>query len=86
MPEQAKDDGPSITPEQSRLLHKLVNDLGLDRDMKLVGIAAVIGRAVESSKDLSKAEASQVIDRLQKTVEARRASSQTTDDAQEEKP
>lgn len=82
--ETPKDDGPSITPEQSRLLHKFANDLGLDRDMKLVGIAAVIGRPVESTKDLTKAEASQVIDRLQKSVEVRRASSSAPDDAQED--
>lgn len=57
-----------ITDEQSKILHALVNDLCLDRDQKLAGIAATIGREVESSNDLTKAEASRVIDSLQATL------------------
>lgn len=71
--ETPKDDGPGITDDQRKKLHALANDLGLDRDLKLVGIAATIGRPVESSNDLTKAEASQVIDRMQSTLDARLA-------------
>jgi hypothetical protein len=40
-----------------------------DRDQRLRWVSDVIGREVESSKKLTKAEASKVIDELQKEVE-----------------
>lgn len=62
-----------ITPKQSKRLHALCNDLGLDRDAKLAGIAKIIGRDVESSNDLTPDEASEVIDSLVQALEARQA-------------
>lgn len=69
--ENAPAESDGITDEQRKILHALVNDLGLDRDQKLAGIAATIGREVESSNDLTKAEASRVIDSLQATLASR---------------
>lgn len=54
-----------ITPAQSRKMHALANDLGLDREQRLAGIGHVIGRDVGSSSELSKAEAAKVIDAME---------------------
>lgn len=56
---------PSITQAQLKKLHALANELGLDREQKLAGVAATIGREVESTNDLTKAEAGNVIDRME---------------------
>jgi hypothetical protein len=57
--------GEAITAPQSKILHVLLgkNDLG-DRDAGLAYIGGVIGREIDTSKGLTKAEASKVIDRL----------------------
>jgi hypothetical protein len=62
--------GEAITAPQSKMLHALLNknDLG-DRDAGLAYIGGVIGREIDTSKDLTKAEASVCIDRLS-TLEA----------------
>ncbi|MEV1321983.1 ERF family protein [Micromonospora arborensis] len=55
-----------ITPPQQGLLHKLLNDVGKgDRDAGLSYISGVLGRPITTTKDLTKADAKQVIDRLQ---------------------
>ena len=51
---------PSITQAQLKKLHALANELGLDREQKLAGVAATIGREVESTNDLTKAVAPHV--------------------------
>jgi hypothetical protein len=57
--------GEALSTQQSKLLHKLLNDNDLgDRDAGLAYIGGVIGREIATSKDLTKAEASIVIDRL----------------------
>lgn len=54
-----------ITSAQSRMLHAALNEHGLgNRDDGLAYISSVIGRDVDTSKDLSKGEASRVIDQL----------------------
>lgn len=54
-----------ITPAQSRHLFALFGDAGIgDRDERLAYVSAVVGREVKSSKDLSTAEAGEVIDSL----------------------
>lgn len=53
-----------ITPEQVTHIAALSTDLGLTRDQKLAGCATVVGHPVESTKDLTKSEASAVIDRM----------------------
>lgn len=54
-----------ITPDQQKLLHKLLNDTGRgDRDAGLAFCAEVVGHDVESTKTLTKAEASGIINRL----------------------
>jgi len=57
-------DGPRlITAPQQRKLHALLRERGVtERDAALVKIAGIIGREVESTKDLTIVEASQVID------------------------
>lgn len=55
----------AITSGQLRMLHALLNENGLgDREAGLAYIGGVIGRELDTSKDLSKAEASKVIDKL----------------------
>jgi hypothetical protein len=62
--------GEALSTQQSKLLHKLLNDNDLgDRDAGLAYIGGVIGREITTSKDLTKAEASTCIDRLS-TLEA----------------
>ncbi len=53
-----------ITPKQITHLNALATDLGLTREQKLAGVAAVIGHEVESTKALTKDEATQCIDRM----------------------
>lgn len=54
-----------ITPAQQKALHAALRDAGAgDRDTGLELIASIIGRPVESSKELTKADASRVIDAL----------------------
>ena len=54
-----------ITGPQSKALHASFNDLGItDRTMRLDYCRNLIGRDIESSNDLTKAEASAVIDAL----------------------
>lgn len=60
-----------ITDAQIKKLNILATELGLDRDGKLAGIAATIGREVESSKALSKDEATKVIKAMQTGVKRR---------------
>jgi hypothetical protein len=57
--------GQAVSRPQLGMLHALLADNGIDdRDAGLAYIASVLGRDVASSKDLSKREASQVIDAL----------------------
>lgn len=54
-----------ITPSQQKMLHALLRKANLaDRDAGLAAIAAILKRDVESTKTLSKHEASTVIDTL----------------------
>lgn len=59
-----------ITDAQSKKLHATFNELGItDRDQRMAYTIDVIGRDIESSNDLTKDEASRVIDRLQRDLE-----------------
>lgn len=54
-----------VTPEQIRKMGTVMGKLGMtDRDSALAYVADIVGRAVESRNDLTKAEASLVIDAL----------------------
>lgn len=55
----------SLSDDQRKKIMALANDLGLDRDQRLAGCSAVTGREVTTTNDLSKDEASQVIERMQ---------------------
>lgn len=58
-----------ITPAQLKKLHVLLKEYGIvDRDAGLAYYADTIGREVESSKAMTKAEASKVIDRLEREL------------------
>lgn len=64
--EPAADAEPMITQPQSRKLHAALRDAGrTDRDEALVWMAGVIGRPIESTKELTKEEARRVIDALE---------------------
>lgn len=57
--------GEPITGPQQKMLHALLRKANLsEREAGLAAIAAILGRDVESTKDLSKADATTVIDRL----------------------
>lgn len=69
--EPAPDTQPDlITEQQSKLMFKLFHDKGFrDRNARLTYVNSVIGIDVESSKDLSKDQASQCIDALQQLTD-----------------
>lgn len=58
--------GEAITSAQSKMLHASFGEVGIkDRDQRLIYCRNLIGREIDSSSDLTKAEASRVIDALQ---------------------
>jgi hypothetical protein len=60
-----------VTDAQMKRLHATFNDRGIaDRDHRLTYVAGIIGRSLESSKELSKVEAAKVIDALENGVVA----------------
>lgn len=64
-PETARLEPAMITPAQSRKLHAALRDSGrADRDAGLVYIAGIIDRQITSTKELSRDEASRVIEAL----------------------
>ena len=65
-PEPADADAePLITAQQSKKLFASLNDIGMtDRDQVLAWIGSKLGRDVDSTKTLTKAEASRVIEAL----------------------
>lgn len=61
-----------ITPQQSKALHASFNDAGVkDREQRLAYCRNLIGRDLASSSDLTKVEASAVIDALRQEVQNR---------------
>lgn len=62
-------DGPPATQAQMAKLGALCNALGIDRDQRLAFAADVVGRPLGSAKELSKPEASRVIEQLQAEVD-----------------
>jgi len=56
-----------ITDAQSKKLHALVNELGMNRDEKLTYASDVTGREITTTGDLTKEEAARVIDHLEST-------------------
>lgn len=64
-PPVAKPDGDPITDAQLAALHATLNGMGIkDRGTGLLMISRMVGREVSSTKDLTKAEAHQLIDSL----------------------
>ena len=62
----AKDAAPGITEAQSKKLHALVREKGIDRERKIqLAQWAANGRPVESTSDLTKGEAAKAIDFLE---------------------
>lgn len=62
--------GSGITPQQVAKIGALMGELGLkDRDLALKYVADVVGRTVESRNDLTKTEASKVIESLVKDAD-----------------
>jgi hypothetical protein len=61
---------PKITGPQQQKMHALLNETGRgDREVGLVYIAGVIGREIESTKELTKRDAMRVIDALEAPAE-----------------
>ena len=61
------------TAKQVARIGMLASDLGLDRDAKLAGVAATIGHEVTTTKELTPAEASAVLESMQASLDARAA-------------
>lgn len=61
----------AITAKQITALNAAASDLGLTRDQKIAGIVATVGREVESSKDLTKDEATRCIRSLNAALRER---------------
>jgi hypothetical protein len=62
--------GEPITGPQQKMLHALLRKANLaEREAGLAAIAAILGRDVESTKDLSKADATIVIDELVRSTD-----------------
>lgn len=71
--QQPRDPG-AISPAQLGKIGALMGDLGIrDRDSALAYVAAVIGRAVTSRNELTKAEASSLIEALAAEVDKKNA-------------
>lgn len=69
-PEPPPDDTDKVTDAQIRKMQASFSGHGVsEREQKLAYIADVVGRAVASSKDLTKDEASRVIDALSQPVD-----------------
>jgi tellurite resistance protein len=63
--------GETITKAQSKALHASFNDAGIaERDQRLDYCRNLIGRDLDTSNDLTKAEASRIIDALKADAEA----------------
>lgn len=63
--EEGGTEGPPISAAQSRLLHALLGKLELtDRELALAKCSDVLGREVETTKTLTKAEAGRLIEAL----------------------
>jgi len=64
-PATNEETGEGITPAQSKMLHASFGEVGItDREQRLAYCRNLIGREIDSSSDLTKAEASRVIDAL----------------------
>lgn len=69
-PSDAEMEPPGITRAQSTKLHAVFGDLKItDRNSKLRAVSAIIGRTVESSSQVTQAEAVKLIDQLERAVE-----------------
>jgi hypothetical protein len=67
--DEPADLGPPATKAQMAKLGAQCNALGLDRDARLTIAADIVGRKITSAAELSKAEASRVIEELQRDVD-----------------
>lgn len=65
------------TDKQNVTIQTLAGKLGLDRDSKLAGISAVLGRTVTTTNQLTKVDAATVIDSLSATLKARETVQET---------
>jgi hypothetical protein len=71
----------AVTAAQLKKMHAQFGDLGVeDRDAGLALIGAIVGREVDSSKRLSKQEATQLIDELDRRLLAWQAETPTTEE------
>ncbi|MFD0853369.1 hypothetical protein ACFQ07_14100, partial [Actinomadura adrarensis] len=60
--------GPASRQQHARM-HALWRSTGMDRDERLRFTSEIVGRPIESSKDLTSAEAEQVVERVRKYIE-----------------
>jgi hypothetical protein len=64
-------DEPRITSPQQKKLHAILRErFGNDRDAGLGAVSLILERDIESTKDLSKRDATDVIDRLEQPQES----------------
>jgi hypothetical protein len=78
------DNAEPVTTAQLAKMHAQFGDLGVeDRAAGLALIGAIVGREVDSSKRLSKQEATALIDELDRRLLAWQAETPTTDTAKD---
>lgn len=65
-PEQRHEE--TLTEAQQRMIHALLEKSGIIKEDRKKYVEGVIGRKVEDIKDLTKLEASKVIERLKKDI------------------
>lgn len=75
-----------VTPSQSqmRAMHASFAEAQMDRDAALQFCGEIIGRAIGTTKELTPAEASQVIDRLKSWIRQQQPPGEPTEDAPED--
>jgi hypothetical protein len=63
------ENAPPVSEAQLKKLHAVAGQLKIERDALLKGCAAHIGRVIQSTKDLTKAEAVKVIDAMERKAQ-----------------
>jgi hypothetical protein len=73
VPESPPQDAKPATDEQTRQIAMLANDIGIDRDAKLAGVAQLVGRPVASTSELTEDEAENVVSSMRQRLAMQKA-------------
>lgn len=78
-PTAGPEDTKPITSAQSKKIHTLIGKLGIDRDAKIAGCSQIIGRPITSTTELTKDEATAVIESLQARIDLKPAADEAVE-------